>query len=614
MLRGASYLERAQSSLHDAAQRGSARETMARTRADVTRARDEFDSASNKLAPFSFVLPHLSWVPRIGDQLAAAASLASAGKDTSNGIVSLLAGLDPLVRAFPDGTAHARVPTVTLLARLAAGHADFHSACGQFHSAADSRASIGAVDSPALVSALQTFDDRLPGLRVICRFLQLAPVMLGYPRPRTYLIAYQDPLELRATGGFLGSAGIITIHNGATHQDFKDSSFRGENETVPAPEPIHLYNTEPFWLFRDSNWSPDFPTTAALERYFLRLDLHQDVSGVINLTPIAAAALISATGPVHLPEYSVTVTDSNVAQLADYYAHWSTQSNPNQQGSRKQFIQILGAHLFSRLERLSPASWVRLGEALAQIGPSGAILLNSLVPAEEAAIQAAGAGGEISRKLGDYLYIVDSNLSYNKINPYIREKVSYSAHVRPDGWIASTLTLHYRNVTPASLAVHGIGPGAGELGGHIDYADFIRVYVPDGAELVDQRGWTQPWSPGPAYGRTMFSGYLIVPVNRSRTVRLEYVTPPNALAWSGGSRYRLLVQYQPGSNPLLWRLSVAGAVSSPVARSILAPDRNHTLDAPLRLRAIQPIPLPKQPPTVVAPNHWIEPHAFLAGP
>jgi hypothetical protein len=140
----------------------------------------------------------------------------------------------------------------------------------------------------------------------------------GLPNSRSYFLAYQDPEELRATGGFIGSVGLVSVHNGITRQQFSSTGFDQENETVPTPQPMLIYNDEPAWYLRDANWSPNFPTTAAVERYLLLLDTHQRPQGVINITPAAAADVLKATGPIYSPEYKRWVTSANVAQLADF--------------------------------------------------------------------------------------------------------------------------------------------------------------------------------------------------------------------------------------------------------------------------------------------------------
>jgi hypothetical protein len=380
------------------------------------------------------------------------------------------------------------------------------------------------------------------------------------------------------------------------------------------------YNGELGWLFMDSNWSPDFPTSAALERFFLKLNLGVDPPNVVDVTPSAAADILAATGPVFVPEYGRWVTAANVAQLSDYYTHFEPVQPvvPNESPAaldtqRKEFIGDVAKHLLARLNHVSPSILVRLAAQLAVGIKRGDVQLNFLDPAEEAFARDIGAAGGIDRTSADYLYVVDSNFSFNKINPWVSLTETYHATILPDRWVRSDLTLAFSNRAPVSLANHGTGPGDGALGGPLDYADFLRIYTPEGAQVESQTGWTQPWESGPAYDKTMFCGYLLVPNGQTRSVHLEYVIPPNIFSWSRGARYRLVVQHQPGSEPTSFTAVVEhdGQSSTWTVTRPLETFRR-TID--IQKRPFQPIPLASQSWPVVAPDRWIEPHTFLAAP
>jgi Protein of unknown function (DUF4012) len=583
-------------------------------RSDVTRARDDFRSADQYLGPLSPLLTRLAWVPRVGGEVAVAPPIAHAAQQTADGALFLLAGFRPLTAQWTDSSRRPSAPAI--VTSVAAGRVQFDRACGQFADAQRSLRPTAGVNVPtSLSSALGSLRDRLPILLTLCRALVLAPSMLGADRPVSYLVAYQDANELRASGGFIGSASVITLRRGVASQVFESTGI-ADNLSVPPPEPVAYYNGEPGWLFRDSNWSPDFPTTAALERFFYQLDFHRDVPNVVDLTPQASSDILSATGPIYVSEYHRWVTGADVAALADYYAHYAPNAGLAIPSSirGKQFIGIVAAHILHRLTSLSPSAWVRLGEAVASAVAHGDMLVNFRDPARQSLIQAAGASHAVTPGSGDYLYLVDTNLSYNKINPFVHLQTSYDVRIRPDRWLDAHLVIRVQNVpAPPAIARFGIGPGAGSLGGTDDYATFLRLYTPPGAALIDQTGWTQPWTPGPAYGGTMFSGYLLVPHGTTRTVRLHYIVPPNVFRAAGGQRYTLLMPHQPGSHPdrIHVRVEHDGAVSS---WTINHPALDWKVAIPINSRAIHLIPLPIPPRSTVRPGHWIEPHAYLGVP
>lgn len=584
----------------------------------VERANAEFESADNVLHVFAPVLTRLSWMPKFGVELAAAPDAARTASQVTAGIDSLLSGVQPVIEPSA-GTRDA--PHVTLAkaaSLLKSGEPQFARACALLHAARTTRLHMrGTAGSPSLTSALRTLDRDLPRLLVACQALDVGADLLGAPHPHTYFVAYQDSEELRSTGGFIGSFAFMTLNQGKVSEHFQGTGIH-DNLSVPPPEPVQLYNGEPGWLLRDSNWSPDFPSSAALERFFVKLDLHRKVGSVVNVTPAAIADILQATGPIYLPEYHLSVTAANLQPLIDYYTRRAASPGPfrysSQDTERKQFIDVLGRYLLTRVSALPPSGWMRLGQSLSEAVSHGDLLLNFTNPREQALARTIGAAGAMNTASADFLYVVDTNLSYNKLNPYVHMSMAYRAFVRPDRWIQAHLTLRLTDgPLPATALYDGIGPGAGRLGGPGDYASFMRIYVPAGAALLKQSGWTEPWVPQPAYGRTMFSGYIIVRAHQTRTISIDYQVPPNIFDWSHGLRYRLTVPHQPGSHPDRLDVQLIAGTRT-MSWHVAHPSTTWRQTVSIPFKPFSPIPLLRPVPVVVAPGHWIEPYAYLAAP
>ncbi len=224
-------------------------------------------------------------------------------------------------------------------------------------------------------------------------------------------------------------------------------------------------------------------------------------------------------------------------------------------------------------------------------------------PSVQKAVTASGDSGRLVAPPGDFLYVVDDNRSYNKINPYVQESATYNTEILPDMWQDSVLTLHFHlNPSPANL--EGQGPDYGQKGDKHDYEDALRVFVPAGATLDSVSSSLKRFTPSvgqPAYGMTAFSGYFILREGQTLTVVFRYHIPANVFTWSKYRRYQLTIPRQPGEN-----LSVVGVHVATVAGVRLRlPDGRATLgysrdflmsqDQQLRLGVegkIDPQPLP----------------------
>lgn len=551
-------------------------------RADVARAHGAFSSARSDLALWSPILPHLGWVPGIGGELAAAPATAEAAAGTTSAIMHLMNGLEPLwplvTQAGHGGSTLAR-----LTSPLQAEQTEFTAAHADAEHAALALPSIPShTGSRALDIASHQLRQNIGPLRQATAWLALAPTLLGAAAPSRYLVAWQDPAELRATGGFIAAADLVTVDRGMLRTHFTGSALPHE---IPAimPLPQALYTNEGDWLFRDSNWSPDFSLSARLERWFYGEDTSRWADGVVNLGGGAAAAILKAVGPVYLPGYHRWVDATSVNGLVQQYVNgpYKGPQTGTSDTVRKQFIGAVSQAILQHLQALSLQQWSALGAALHESIASGDILLYHRRPAVETAIRSIGAGGGFDRPNGDFLYVVDDNRSYSKLNPYVREQASYRVDIGPDLWLHCTLTLRY-HVVPSPDTLEGFGPAYGAEATKHDYQDFIRVYVPRGAKLQLMSG-AELWAPRPAYGLTQLAGRILVPAGHTVTLVLRYTIPANALAGSHFTRYRLTIQRQPSTNITAVQVRIKGRDGL----TVMTGRQGTSMDVPLTAKSAQ---------------------------
>jgi hypothetical protein len=545
----------------------------------LLRAHDDFQQARLFLALPAPLLQWMGWMPGIGSDAAALPPAADAGFYATDAGLHLEAGVMPLLADTGTSSAHPLNLRRTL-AVLTFHRSDFEAA------------EASALWARSAVDALPTNAPVLHGLKpIMMRDVQtltlaaasgvVAPRLLGADGARRYLFAWEDPMELRATGGFIGASDLISLRGGAVAHRFSGRvPSIHEIDTALPPLPESVYTPETYWLFCDSNWSPDFPVTARLERWFYGEDTGRWADGVIDFVDTGIVDILRATGPVYLPAYNRWVTAGNAESLAQQYIN-GTYKGPVHSGLRddvrKQFFRHVMVALQARIEHLPVARWPALGRAALQLVRTGQIQIYSRNPSIEDAIATAGASGSLLRTAGDYLYVVDDNRSYNKINPYVHEAVSLQASVLPSGAIQHTLTVHYHvDSSPATLIGYGPGlgrlslqpsrgPSLGPLGSKHDYADFVRVFVPRGSVLEGTRG-LERWAPQPAYGLTEFSGHVMVRSGRSAVVTFRYRTPVSRKPFS------LTVQHQPGSSIERLTVRVHRAPGHAIATSWRYPD------------------------------------------
>ena len=188
-------------------------------------------------------------------------------------------------------------------------------------SIADARRALAAVPDGA-IAQIGSFRDAMsarierysPMLDTYLDFSERLPAIFGWNEPRRYLVLTQDPAELRPTGGFIGSYGIIVFDRGSmTDHRFEDVvplDYPWDYPRIEPPQQLadYLLGAQQPWQFADANWSPDFPTSArdALQLYTNESG-DAEIDGVIGITTYTIDEILKVTGPVEVPDYDVTI-------------------------------------------------------------------------------------------------------------------------------------------------------------------------------------------------------------------------------------------------------------------------------------------------------------------
>lgn len=529
--------------------------------ADLNDARNAFAGARNDLVLWSPVLANLGWVPVLGHQLSSASPAATAAYFGTASALDIVRGITPLWPVLTSS--HDPGPVLHRIATgLTPGRPRFQLA--------ESEASQGVTALHALPSSTGSYTlDRsekklrrdLPRLRTAATLLAVMPRILGVASAQRYLFCWENATEIRPVGGFVGAADLVTVRHGYVTRKFTGSALAHEIDFPHLPAFEAEMTAETSLLFRDSNFSPDFPTSARLERWFYGRDTGTWPNTVVDFVDQGVPDILRATGPVYVPQYHVTVNSTNSIALAERFARphpvpYPSDRNISRDTIRKRFLGFEFSAIFKRLENLPIARWPALASAMTSAIRKHDILIYSRDRSVERAVRQAGAGGALKPVNGDFLYIVDDNRSYNKINPYVHEWATYDTEVTPSMWLDSTVTIHY-HLNPSPPDIEGTGPYygyqgpyQGRRGNKHDYFDFVRVYVPAGAlqPTVSGLKLVLPTAAQQAYDYTQFAGYFLLRAGRSTSISLHYEIPANG--WNAGSykRYALTVPRQPGAN------------------------------------------------------------------
>ena len=434
---------------------------------------------------------------------------------------------------------------------------------GRLAEAREALARVGET-SPQLGSGLgQMLASAAGNAPLAIDLLLIASDLLAEAEDFCLLIVIQNSDELRATGGFISSAAVLTIRNQGLEEVGYYNSYEVEayhDLHPPAPLPLRQHMGAGVLLFRDGNWSPDYPATAEVLAPLFELDAGIAVDAVLAFDSAFAELVLNALGPVYVPKYEVTVSGENAVETVAAFWERPLEAPAITEGQshsaewyehRKDFVGALLRASLDRLQQLSPSELLAVLDA-ARGGIQGKHLLFWALNDQEAqaAIRRAALDGAVQQTSGDYFMVVDSNVGWNKVDRNVLRRQDYRLTVA-DGGLRATLRLTYENASNVELTrcVHR----AVYLDSYQEmteqcYWNYVRVLVPRGSELRSVSGVQGFVDVGEESGKACYGALIIVPPGEETTICFDYALPTRILQEAGGQRlYQLLVQKQPGT-------------------------------------------------------------------
>jgi len=403
------------------------------------------------------------------------------------------------------------------------------------------------------------------------------PSLFGFTGKKTYLVLFQNNMELRPGGGFIGSYGTLTVNNGIFGKMQVHDVYDADgqlSEAIQPPYGLQRYLGATHWFLRDSNFDPDFSVDAKQAAQFLQKETGQKVDGVIAIDTTFIKNLIGVVGSVDVVDYKVTVTPDNFYLLTETNAEKNFFPGSTQ---KKDFLRSLTNALMDKLSSEKKIPY----EKLAQLFVSSVAQKDLLVSFSDPGVQNVFTVNDLSSSLwdgrhaennvaDDFLGVIDANVGANKANYYINRSITQSTSLSDLAALQTTVEITYKNTSQPTSAFGG------------DYKDYLRLILPANTTLVsiafdkkptqitpaitDPALFTAPdFTPPPGLeveqdeeeGKSIVGFFFIVPAGSTRVVSVSYRSlsgiDPNAVAFG----YNLRLFKEPGTVNDPYQVSLA---------------------------------------------------------
>jgi hypothetical protein len=380
-------------------------------------------------------------------------------------------------------------------------------------------------------------------------FTQVLPIMAGYPEKSTYLVLLQNNDELRPTGGFLGTYGILEFKDSEitrldTHDIYHMDMPVKDKINIQPPEPIKKYLV-PKWYLRDANWSPDWPEAARQIEWFYKKEdallagkdqinnFNGEFNGVIGITPDFIVDLLAVIGPIKIE--GVEYNKDNFTEILEYRVEKGYIQLGVPSWQRKEIIGDIAKEIKIRLFKLPTAELLSIFKIINKNILEKNIFIYLKDGGLQNIIEDQGLGGELKKAPSDYLMVVDANMGALKTDRVINRSIDYKINETEAGLIAKLRVNYSHN-------------------GKVDwktskYKTYARVYVPAGSRLISaQINKSDILDLGEVnikneLGKTSFEAFFTLDPGEIGTLYFEYKLPDYIL---NDGLYQLYIQKQGG--------------------------------------------------------------------
>ncbi len=315
-------------------------------------------------------------------------------------------------------------------------------------------------------------------LSLTSRFSTILPNILGYEKPKTFLLLFQNNTELRPTGGFIGSFGWVTFSQGRLIEFKTEDVYTADGQLkghVPPPEPLKKYLSLENWYLRDSNFDPDFTLSATQAEWFLRHEMNLAFDGVFAIDLHAVQELLRGMDGVFLTDYQEAITADNLFFKTQSASEMGFFPGSTQ---KKDFIGSLARSIFIKLTS-SRISWPKMITGVKSSLDQKHALLYFHNDSAQQLVEQAGWGGRIgavsckeSSCLADFLMIVEANLGINKANFLVNRNAELTISSTASS-LVHDLKINYTNESSDSVF-----PGGA-------YFSYTRVLIPKEASVSE---------------------------------------------------------------------------------------------------------------------------------
>lgn len=402
------------------------------------------------------------------------------------------------------------------------------------------------------------------------------PDLLGFYQKRKYLVLFQNNMELRPGGGFIGSFGTLEIRNGKIGKLKINDVYDADGKLSTHVEPPFLlkrYMGSQHLFLRDSNFDVDFIADAQRARNFLEMETGEKVDGVIAVDTDFVKAMIELYGPLDIPDFRETVSGDNFYLLTQTHAEKDFFPGSTQ---KKDFLRAVYNALDAKISGNYSIQFEDIASKISDLIAKKHLLIAMPDTDTQMILSVNKLSGTLQdnrkkedNKILDFFSINEANIGVNKSNFYLKRNIDQKVTIEENGKISEKINIVYENSSGKESVFGG------------DYKNYLRFILPANAVLQSvevngtniattaaitnvneytKKGFIPPnqleVEKTANFGKMIYGFLVIIPMSTSQKISINYTLPDILNPDKGSIIYDLYAFKQPGTGSDPYSVSI----------------------------------------------------------
>lgn len=358
------------------------------------------------------------------------------------------------------------------------------------------------------------------------------PDLLGVNERKRYLILFQNEGEIRSTGGWLTSYGIVGVEGGQIRELFVDDIYNADGtlkvQNKRATPPGSMSNALEItnWPFSLVNWYPDLADTLTeAEPFISELGKGSSLEGLITIDVSFVKELLERWGGIEVPGETELITsenlDSKIFQMHEEFVPGSTQKTTFSANLANEIVKKLLSMNIADLMGMADIFEKTLDEKHLQATFKNKDAYNFF--------SSRNWANSMSNKYNDAPIAIDWNWGGNKANLYLDKNYSLTINIKDEDTIDFIYSINVENTSTENVYPEG------------DYINYQRIYIPPQAKILRINGIeNNEYSVYRESGFKVIGGWFNTPIKSINTLDISYRIERE----DGDSNFPIVIQEQ----------------------------------------------------------------------